>query len=478
MAFMVNTNTATPKVRCTGTMEGLSAVNNIVRPDHQEVASNACYESSSESKEEIASRVRLTTPPRLRSRVASPVQIVTGLKYLEARRQRKAATTDAIKPADVNAQFRRFGSLPPELVLQVMKQASKSPGLRDMKALVLSSKITHGLWKTCKKGMSKYALRKYAEFEGYFGEMQGFLELGSENRLGLMTDMGSHWMKKEVKRTEKQTSWIWNAALKERHLRTGLEGPGLKHSFKRRVELISKGGTAFLNMLERLSKVVDADFAAFQTIPGSEKVEERLARKALLLLWTTRWRQLVSVSKEDTTWQDPCWETMTQENLVRDQPMEVRLALGQVLQIVLERTVNQLCMVEKSFDAVKEYRKKVTSGGFNTTEAHHPMSAAEMETWVGRQAFAILLHFTGERGIQDMVRVATSDAESKGQKWVQRMICIYIEAVWSRVAALESDEVELIEATDEWNFWIALQKDDSENVWSSVDPRFRCIRKA
>ena len=478
MASINNTSSATSRLSYTDTINGPSSARTIEQLDHQEAAANTYCESSSDSEEETVTRVRLATPPRLRNRAAPPASLETRLKYLEARRQRKvAATSKAAKSADVAVQFRQFRDLPPELVLQVMKQASKSPGMRDMKALVLSSKTTHGLWKSCKKGIFKYVLKKYAEFEGYFGEMEGFLESGSEKGAKMVTDMGSAWVKKTAGRTEDQTHWIWNAARKEHDLKTGLEGPGFKWGITRRVEMISNGGAPFVDMLERLSKVVDADFVAFQKVPGSGEVEEELARKALLLLWTTRWRHLVMKSKEEMTWQDPCWEDLTQEALVRDQPVEVRLALRQILKIVLERARNQLGLTDKGLDMAQEYTKKVERGGYNTYEAHDPMSATEMKTWVERQAFATLLHFTGERGIQDMIRAATSNTDLRKEEWVRRLTRLYTDAVWSRVAALESDEVEVIESNEEWNFWMTLQEDDDENVWWSVDPRVRWTGK-
>ena len=460
-------------------MDDPSPVNTIEQLDHREAAANTHYESSSESEDETANRVRLATPPRLRNRAAPPASIDTRLKYLMARRQRKAeAASKATKATDAAVQFRRFGDLPPELVLQVMKQASKSPGMRDMKALVLSSRTSHDVWRSCKKGVFKYVLKKYGVFVGYFGEMEGFLEPETEMRVEMVKDMGSAWVKKKSERMEDQVLWIWNAARKEHDLKTGLEGPGFKWGLTSRIGEISRGGAPFVNMLERLSKVVDADFAAFQTMPGSGEIEEGLARKALLLLWTTQWRHLAMKSNGEMAWQEPCWEGLTQEALVRDQPVEVRWALRRILKIVLERARIQLGLTDKGSEMVEEYTKRVERGGLHTYEAHDAMNTTEMKTWVERQALAILLRFTGERGIQDMIRATNPDTELQKEEWVQRMTRLYSDAGWSRVAALKSDEVEIIESDEEWNFWMTLQEDDDENVWWSVDPRVRWTAKA
>ena len=335
----------------------------------------------------------------------------------------KDATSEAKRQKTIQG-FTRYRDLPPEIKLNLVERVSETTSLTDLDNLLEADRdLEEGLWKKYRHSIMKTILRRFPEFEDWFGQIlvseDGVVTLEPLSLEHTITLAEAVWRNEEMK----DLSFEYQEDEGKKKIEDLVFECKVWQEYE---DILTLGGLPLLNLIESLSAKIDKDLEALRGLPGGTEISIIPARKALLLLWSLRWKPVGYTPNDQKPYgfkviqfHFPIWGNGKALKAIEEQPEEVRSAFIQVLKILIAQMMPKIRSEESSQEVVKVYMERKEELG---DLADDPMTVERLQRWLLRQSTACLVHCIanwGLRGVTNILQRNIRGAEKEEVRWAE-----------------------------------------------------------
>ena len=296
--------------------------------------------------------------------------------------------------------FARYKDMPAEIKLNLLERASETLGLEDLNNLLDADEdLDNGLWQNYGGSIMKNVLRRFPEFENWFGKItiarNGVIALEPhcfEQNLSLAQAV---WLNEVKKMRSKDSTFEYhqdNERKKPKDFNFEYETLQVYEN------ILSNGGLHLYTLIESLSAKIDSHLKVLHSLPGGTEINIISARKALLLLWSLRWKAVDILPGRLESFHYGYFIGLDGEETqeVKSQPEDVRDALSRIFKILIAYMVPRMGIEKNSQEVMKMHMKR--------RQALLPMTEEKLRNWTVRQSRAYLVSAIVIRGLPNVIR--------------------------------------------------------------------------